>query len=140
MAEGKYVLENTTIRRLNHIFSRKPKTGLHINLLCGMETPINKLFNDLKSIFENMKVVDSNLVAAAGRATVNWMDVREYLGSLMVPEWQKAGIAEHMMREFIHNDTPITARISSLDNNNKAILFRALLKWYGDFSAVIVTY
>ena len=57
MAEGKYVLENTTIRRLNHIFSRKPKTGLHINLLCGMETPINKLFNDLKSIFENRFVV-----------------------------------------------------------------------------------
>lgn len=87
-----------------------------------------------------MKVVDSNLVAAAGRATVNWMDIREYLGSLMVPEWKKAGISEHMMHEFIHNDTPITARISSLDNNNKAILFRALLKWYGDLSAVIVAY
>lgn len=139
MAEGKYVLENTPIIRLNHIFSRKPKTGLQINLLCGMETPINKLFNDFK-IFENMKVVDSNLVAAAGRATASWMDIREYLGNLMVPEWEKAGIAEHMMSEFIHNDTPITARISSLDNNNKAILFRALLKWYGDFSAVIVAY
>lgn len=87
-----------------------------------------------------MKTVDSNLVAAAGRATVNWMDIREYLGSLMAPEWEKTGIKEHMMREFIKNDTPITARIHSLDSTNKAILFRALLKWYGDFEANIIKY
>lgn len=30
MAEGKYVLENTTIRRLNHIFFKKTKNWLHI--------------------------------------------------------------------------------------------------------------
>ena len=70
-----------------------------------------------------MKTVDSNLVAAAGRATVNWMDIREYLGSLMIPEWKEAGIEEHMMREFIHNDTPITARIHSLGRNYKILTF-----------------
>lgn len=105
-----------------------------------MEEPINKLFSDLNSIFKDMKTVDSNLVAAAGRATANWMDIREHLGSLMAPEWEEAGIKEHMMREFIHNDTPITARISSLDNDNKAILFRALLKWYGNFPANTINY
>lgn len=36
-----------------------------------------------------MKVVDSNLAEAVGRATVKWMDIREYLGSLMSPEWEK---------------------------------------------------
>ena len=87
-----------------------------------------------------MKTVDSNLVEAVGRATVNWMDIREYLGSLMAPEWDKEGIKEHMTREFIHNDTPITARISSLDNKNKAILFRALLKWYGDYPEDCIRY
>jgi hypothetical protein len=117
-----------------------PKSGIHPGYFCGMETPMNKLFRDLNQIFRDMKTVDSNLVAAAGRATVNWMDIREYLGSLMVPEWKEAGIEEHMMREFIHNETPITARIHSLDSDNKAILFRALLKWYGDFPVEIIKY
>lgn len=80
-----------------------------------------------------MKTVDLNLAKAIAKATIYWADCRDYLGILMSPDWAEAGIKEHMMREFIHNDTPITARISSLDIKNKAILFRALLKWYGDY-------
>lgn len=87
-----------------------------------------------------MKTVDSNLVAAIGRATANWMDIREDLGILMAPEWEKASIKEHMIQKYIMNDTPITTRISSLDNDNKVILFRALLKWYGDFTPKIINY
>lgn len=87
-----------------------------------------------------MKVVDSNLAEAVGRATVKWMDIREYLGSLMSPEWEKNGIKEHMIRQYINVDTPITARISSLDSDNKAILFRALLKWYGNFPEDLINY
>ena len=87
-----------------------------------------------------MKVVDSNLVEAVGKATANWMNCREYLGNLMKADWEKSGITAHMMREFINVETPITARISSLDSDNKAILFRALLKWYGNFPEELIKY
>lgn len=87
-----------------------------------------------------MNIVDSNLAEAIAKATLYWMDCRERLGNLMIAEWDKSGITAHMMSNYIIVDTPITARISSLDTNNKAILFRALLKWYGDFPAEIVKY
>lgn len=87
-----------------------------------------------------MNIVDSNLAEAIAKATIYWIDCREKLANIMKPEWDKSEITAHMMSNYIMVDTPITIRISSLDNKNKAILFRALLKWYGDFPVEIIHY
>lgn len=87
-----------------------------------------------------MKFVDSNLAEATAEATIYWLDYREQLGYLMKSDWAKLGIATHMWHSYIIVDTPITARVSSLDNDNKAILFRTLTKWYGDFLVENIQY
>lgn len=45
-----------------------------------------------------------------------------------------------MMQNYIRSNIPITIRISCLDGDNKAIVFRALLKYYDDSLKKVIKY
>lgn len=80
---------------------------------------------------ERMNTINLNLAHALAKVTLNWMDCRESIAKLCMPEWKKKGdwMAAHMIDNYIMVDTPITLRIYDLDKFNQAILFRALEQW-----------